>query len=94
MSWVADKKDRDPWDEPDFSGERIDPPDTIMLDPDQSVELTLEKFAVLLHLMGWTYDKIGQLFNRSASTMYRIVKASGVDTKKKKPPHLVRNIER
>lgn len=94
MSWVTDKKDRDPWDEPDFSGERIDPPDPLMIDPDQSVEKTLEKFVVLLRLMGWEYEKIGNLFNRDPSTVYRIVKASGVDTRKRKPPHLVRNTER
>lgn len=63
----------------DLEGVKAEPPDTYFIDPDQDTNDVLVKFVVMLHLMGWTYRKIGDLFNRHHERIREMVMASGLN---------------
>lgn len=57
MSWV------------DEEGVGLEPPDNGLVDSDAEIKDVLAKFIVQLRTMGWSYRKLGKLFNRNHETI-------------------------
>jgi hypothetical protein len=78
----------------DSEGVKTEYPDTYELNPGLSPRTVMIRFMVMLHLMGWSYRKIGKLFNRHHEYVRRIVTASGLSKPDQTPRQLGRQDSR
>jgi len=69
----------------DEEGVKSEPPDNTRISPDSNIEDTLAKFVIHLRAMGWSYNRIGLLFNRNHETLRLLAnKTLSPDPKKQK----------